>query len=92
MSTNFDISMSSYHGSEMEGPAVRRLMEMWEEVFLCICEYLLLAGISIYLPASEGKIKTMCDNVGNLCILLDGTFSLLNTKRGSATNLVLDEL
>ncbi len=92
--------VSSHHGGDMEGGAVRILMAQGKKTFTEI-----EARVKGKIEAEkdlEDKEKTLdvnvpelerhCEAHGTMCQLLDGIFSLLLTKRGMVTHAVLDGL
>ena len=86
MSSNYNIKMSSYHGGEIEGPSVRKVMYLGPEVFTSIYQYFQSSNLSTDLPATENEIITTCNNIGTIYGLLDGSIAILNTKRGKVTD------
>ena len=103
---DYNVSMSSYHGGDMEGPSARRLMGDGEKIFPNIAEYIKnhireerdsqedsAAVDSIPMQiAEDDEIDAVCKDHGILFVLLDAIFSLLNTPRGKVTDAVIEEL
>ena len=84
-----NIRMSTYHGGDMEGPCLRRLMGNGIAIFEDISEY-----IRNYFQTSNQQermnnnhfadneeIKKVCDSYSSLFLLLDRVFSDLNVSR-----------
>jgi hypothetical protein len=102
---DYNVSMSSYHGGDMEGPSARRLMGDGEKIFPNIAEYIKhhlreqedplddsavdLVPLQI---AEDSEIDAVCKDHGILFVLLDAIFSLLNTPRGKVTDDVTSQL
>ena len=84
--------MSSYHGGEMEGPSVRRLMCNGKEVFSAIETFLLDTNISENFLVSHSDIHSCCHDYGSIFLLLDSAISLLNTRRGHVTDNIVSTL
>jgi hypothetical protein len=103
--TQYNVSMSAYHGGDMEGPSARRLMGDGEKIFPDIAEYIKthireqrnsqedsavdLMPLQI---AEDAEIDAVCKDHGILFVLLDAIFSLLNTPRGKVTDDVIEQL
>ncbi len=103
--TEYNGSVSSYHGGDMEELSARRLMGNGEKILSNIANYIKnhireqedsqenasvdLAPLHI---ARDEEINAVCKDHGVLFVLLDAIFSLLNTPRGKVTDLVLEEL
>ena len=84
-----NICMSTYHGGDIEGTCLRRLMGNCVAIFEDISEY-----FRNYFQtsnqqdqmennhfANNEEIKKVCDSYGSLFLLLDGVFSDLNVSR-----------
>ena len=100
--TVHNISMSSYHGGDMEGPSCRRLTGDGERIFDNIAECiknsnkkLLESGdeqISKKIVVGDDEIERRCQAYGRALLLLDSSMSKLNTPRGKVTDEVIEKL
>ena len=90
--------LSSYHGGDMEGNDIRRLMHEGPAIFSAlknaIVEYCASGSIRVNDEdyASQAEIEPICSDYGQLLLLMDAVFSLLNTKRGEVTADTLQRL
>ena len=88
MFENCNTQMSSYHGGDMEGPSIRRLMQKGTDVFGDIATEIIAEKNnfeSASMIAPDNKIELACQDHGTLCVLLDKVFSLSHTKKGEVT-------
>jgi hypothetical protein len=90
------IKFSAYHGGDMEGPSVRRMMENGKELFAAI-GVLLKEKYAANNPDNDmetinEEIDEVCSAFGRLNVLLDGIFSKINTKRGQVTDDLIEDL
>jgi hypothetical protein len=85
----YKIYMSSYHGGNMEGPAVRRLMidakEVFEEIGNFVKGSLGAEEQRSKEIAGDVEIDQVCGKTASLFLLLDSVFSYIYGIRGKAT-------
>jgi hypothetical protein len=85
----YKVYMSSYHGGNMEGPAVRRLMidakEVFEEIGNFVKESLGAEEQRSKEIAGDLEIDQVCGKTASLFLLLDSVFSYIYGIRGKAT-------
>ena len=77
--------LSSYHGGDMEGNAIRRLMHEGPAIFLEIKNAIILyCGDRVNDDdySSRPEIEQVCNNYGKLLLLMDAVLALLNTEHG----------
>jgi hypothetical protein len=92
--------VSSYHGGDMEGEAIRILMSKGREIFAAIEAHVKakieaekdLTDKEKTLDVDVPELEQHCEARGTMFQLLDGIFSLLLTKRGMLTTAILDDL
>jgi hypothetical protein len=89
----------AYHGGDMEGNSVRRLMEQGTEIFQEVATF--VKGWLIMTTVDEGieednildeEIDSVCVAFGRILVLLDEIFSILMTPRGQVTAEVVAKL
>ena len=79
--------MSHYHGCEMEGPTIRRIMMNGPKVFAQIATFLKASlGTDPSCVTIDDKIEEVLTLYGLLYLLLDSSFSFIyNIKNQKAT-------
>ena len=83
------ISRSCYHGGDLQGNDVRRLMArgivVFEEIKACLL---------IHKPDNvhQEEVELYCVNYGRLCSLMDNMFSALHAKRGTIADEKIETL
>jgi hypothetical protein len=95
LQSKYKVEMSKYHGGDMEGPSVRKLMASGVDAFGSIAEYLKMERTDSNTDsfhAKDDEIDTTCNDHGTLYVMLDGVFSLLNTKRGLVSDPIIEDL
>ena len=89
----YGITMSSYHGGDMEGPSIRKLMAKGRDVFQNILTFLTTTvERSENFKATDDEIRTTCNDFGEILVLLDGAISMVNTKRGKVSDELIRNL
>jgi hypothetical protein len=86
--TPLGVESSSYHGGDLNGNAIRRLMEHAEGIALGVNQKLRECGIA----DRADEIDILTKNFRIVLLLLDGIFSLLLTKYGMVTPEILGNL
>ena len=72
--------MSHYHGCEMEGPTIRRIMMNGPKVFAQIATFLKASlGTDPSCVATDDNIEEFCSSYGQLYLLLDTLFSFITS-------------
>jgi hypothetical protein len=82
------IDATAYHGGDLAGNAIRRLMEHAENVAMGVKQKLAACNI----PGRDTEIEDLTSNIRVVLTLLDGIYSLLMTKYGEVTETILDDL
>jgi hypothetical protein len=96
--TDYFVVVSSYHGGDMEGNSIRRLMgrgtDIFGEVSTFIKGWLILgAEESDTEPIiSDDEVDEVCQAFGKILVLLDEIFACMNTERGGVSNEVKTKL
>jgi hypothetical protein len=100
--TDYNVSMSAYHGGDMEGPSAQRLMGDAKKIFPNIADYIKnhireqedssVVDLAPSHVAGDEGIDAVCKDHGVLFVLLDAIFSLLDTPQGKVTEDVLEQL
>ena len=90
---DFFVTVSSYHGGDMEGNSVRRLMgqgtAIFEEVATFVKGWLIITAIEDDEIDDENipdaVVDSVCEAFARILVLLDQIFSTLKTPRGQVT-------
>ena len=74
----------------MEGPSIRMMMSCGKELFLDIATLIKEANTNS--AVTDDEIDEQCESFGRLCLLLDGIFSKVNSRRGDMNNGLIVEI
>ena len=86
---NHRISKSCYHGGDLQGNDIQRLIARGLVVFDEIRRYLLRHKPD---NVKDDEIEINCNNYARLCSLIDSIFSMLHARRGAITSSRIDML
>ena len=81
----FHVSMGQYHGRDMEGPAINRLLANVAEIFTRI-KSLLIANRTVNSSIPEAEIIQMCDSYRDMFLLLEGLFHYMKLPNEVVTD------
>jgi hypothetical protein len=100
--TDYFVVVSSYHGGDMEGNPIGRLMgrgtDTFSDVSTFIKGWLILGAEELNNDTDaepiilDDEVDEVCQGFGRILVLLDEIFACMNTERGGVSNGVMTKL